>query len=282
VKNDDSQIWKHDWPPETSSGVGLILTVDDPRPLEAIRIWPDSIDPTRTVREMEVFLDAKMVFRGEVEGEFGSIVKLEGAVSPDALPEVRALLEAQSRVDAQRPVHDSSGMVMPILSYQNFEFQILDALPGNRSFALSMIRFYASDGQVMWFGPDAVNYEIANCASPLDVRAVFARRNTSIDAGFVPWSARRVDGVPKILAKFETPIRPVAIEIVNSDMVLTEEDLSVAKMQVIADNRSLWIGKLNRRRSGEAGGRKNSTFLFTVCDPKLKALIVDVDKGNAT
>jgi hypothetical protein len=271
IKDDDSSIWKHDWPPHPGTEVSLLLTFVDPYPPKSLRFWFDTVDSSRSVKEVAVFLDAKQVFRGALEGEFGCVVNLEEESGPEYLPEVKALLEAHNNASKPQPLFDLDGLSVPLLSVSTIEFQILDPLSFGQVFGLSMIRFFNVDGELMRFEPDQVKYEAIDCASSMDIRLLFTRAATKWDEGFVPWSARSLDEFPKIVVTFTEPVKPVAIEIINSDIIHTDEDLRVGDMQISVDNRSVWVGKLKPSQLVSSGTNRNSTIVFLAWTPKISA-----------
>jgi hypothetical protein len=225
------------------------------------------------VKEVEVFLDAKQVFRGDFESPFATFVVLkEEDPTAQALPDVRALLDAQKHLHPTS-VGDSEGLTIPLLSFRTLEFQILDSLGLNQSFALSMIRLFGVDGDLIRLEPHDVKYQVLNCDTDNGLENLFNSKLASLGETFVPWSARAVEGPPRLIAKFSDPIAPVAIEIINSDVIHTEDDITVTKIQIFADHKSIWIGGLSRRPRGAVGGEKNSTLVFLVCSPEIKAKI---------
>jgi hypothetical protein len=274
IKKDDALIWKHSWPPTPpAASLDILLTVDTTATLDCLRIWPDSVDPTRSVKTIQVYVDEKRLYHGDVESSFGSMIGLTEVAGPELLPDVKALLDSK-KSPYEKKLMDEYGWVFPILEFSSIEFQVLDVFAGVHQFALSMIRLYYVDGQLLSFEPDRVRFEAHNCGQCADLSRLFSRRSTDLDESFIPWSGTTTSGIPRIVARFDEPVKVVAIEIVNSDITHTEEDMAVERMQVLVDSRSLWVGKLNRRTPVSQERRPNSTFVFTVCSEEVRRLVI--------
>jgi hypothetical protein len=274
IKTDDSIIWKHSWPPEPpATSLDILLTMETVSPLESLRIWPDSVDSTRSVKRIQIYVDDTQLYNGDVEASFGSMIHLNKVTGPELLPDVKALLESR-KSSSERKLLDEDGRILPIPEFSSIEFQILDGFVAARMFALSMIRLYQIDGSLVSFDPERVCFESHNWAQCADISRLFSKRSTDLDESFIPWTGSTSSGIPRIVARFDEPIRVIAIEIVNSDITHTEEDMTVEKMHVLVDGRSIWIGRLNRRTPISQERRPNSTFVFTVCSQEAMNLVM--------
>jgi hypothetical protein len=274
IKKDDDRIWKHQWPPESpATTVDILLTIEDSGSLETLRIWPDSLDITRSAKGIQVYVDDRKVYSGELEPNFGSVISLRESGGEELLPEVKALLETKRARQDER-ILDEDGQTFPLLEFQVLEFQVLDKYAAPQAFGLSMIRMYDVVGQLIAIDPDRSSFEIKNCGPCSELDRLFMRRQTKFGEGFVPWRGTTLEGTPRIIAKFEDPVKALAIEIVNADIAHTDEDIAVGKMQVLADNRSLWVGKLKHRTSLSMDRKPNSTFVFTICTVEVKRRVL--------
>jgi hypothetical protein len=274
IKKDDEIIWKHQWPPEPpANSVDILLTVEDSSELESLRIWPDSLDPTRSIKSVHVYVDDKQVYQGEIESTFGSVVNLAVHGGSELLPEVKALLDAKKSMHEKRML-DDSGHPLPAFEFSALEFQVLDAYTAPQPFALSMIRLYDAGGELITVDPDRAVFETKNCGQCADLSRLFTRISVNLGEGFIPWRGMTLEGMPRLCVRFEEPIKAIAFEIVNADMEHTDEDISVRRMQVLADNRSLWVGTLKRRVQMSMDRKPNSTFIFTVCTTEAKRLVL--------
>jgi hypothetical protein len=274
IKKDDEILWKHQWPPEPPAAtVDILLTVEDSDGFESLRIWPDTVDPTRSVKNIHVYVDDKQVYVGEVESSFGSVVNLATTGGTELLPEVKALLDAK-KLQLDMIILDDLGQPFQLFEFNSLEFQVLDLYAAPQPFGLSMIRLYDPSGALISVDPDKVVFEAKNCGQCADLARLFLKRSGNLGEGFVPWRGTTLEGVPRLLVRFEEPVKAIAFEIVNADIAHTDDDIAVGKMQVLADNRSVWVGKLKHRTSLSDDRKPNSTFIFTICSPEVKRLVL--------
>jgi hypothetical protein len=274
IKKEDDQLWMHPWPPEPPANtVDLLMTLEGCGPIECVRIWPDSVDATRSAKGIQIFLDDTQVYHGDLEGSFGSMIPISDPGGSTLSAEMKQVLETSQRRHEKR-IRDDQGGVFPLLEFTQLEFQLLATNSNRHIFGLSMIRLYDVDGQLMTIDPERSVFDVRNCGQHSELSKLFLKRSGELRDDFVPWKGTVIEGIPTIVARFEEPIKVIAIEVVNADLAHTDEDISVERMHILADTRSLWVGKLNRRTPSSEGPKPNSTFVFTVCSAEIKRLVI--------
>jgi hypothetical protein len=273
TKRDESKMWRHDWPPQPpASTVDLLFTIECNDRIESMRFWPDVVDPTRNPKKVTVYLDDTPVYTGDIDHELASVISLDKPVEPELLPDVKELICSQLD-SSERNIRDPEGHVIPSPEFSKLEIQILDTYVTSHTFALSMIRVHDIEGHLFNFAAENVAFTARNCGACSDVTQLFARKACNPAHGFDPWRGTIGDDVPTITARFEAPIRALAIEIVNVDPTEEDDDLLSEKAQVLLDNQSFWVGTLNRRTPLSTDERPNSTYVFTAITPEIRRIV---------
>jgi hypothetical protein len=247
--------------------------VDGRESLEFVRLWPDTVDSTRSAKKVYVYVDDRQLFEGEVDDTFGTLINLAGGTGPDLSQEMKEVLAAGPNSRTKR-IRDRHGECMPLYEFRMLEFQILGTYSNPNIFGLSMIRLYDLNGNLVDVEPDRAIFEVDDCVASAEVSRLFVKRVRELGETFLPWRGSFTGKIPRVMVRFEEPLRVLAIEIVNVDIAHTDDDISVRGMHILADNKSFWIGKLNRRAPGSSDVKPNSTFVFTICGPDVRALVM--------
>jgi hypothetical protein len=222
---------------------------------------------------VHVYVDDKQCYSGDLEDACGSLVSLTDEICSELPPEMKELLETAPHRGTKR-ILDPDGEIFPLYEFRRLEFQILSTYSNPQMFGLSMIRMYDVDGDLVEIDPERAVFETHDCATGTDVSTVFAKKLGDVGDSFIPWRGSFTDGTPKIAVRFEEPVRAIALEIVNADITHTDEDISVKGIHILADNKSLWVGKLNHRTGTSPDWKPNSTFVFTICSREANRLVL--------
>jgi hypothetical protein len=268
IKPDPSEIWEAPWPPDPKPGyLEVILLVSSTERVEYIRLWPNTIDPTKSVREVRVVINDH-VFDGEVTRQIATTIH----VPHSAVPATRNT----------EKICDNHGEI-PIVEFTTLEVIIWESHAPSGRFGLSRIRFHDLQGRVIETSHENCKITAEGCGKCSDLTLLFDHRgfeNDNLDK--VMWAGKFAEGPCRILVKFEHPVQMSVIEVINGDMA-HGEDYACKNMQMLVNGMSVWTGRLTKRTENSTSVRPRSTFVWLFGSEKLRrqigALPYDVAGG---
>jgi hypothetical protein len=263
-QTDRTKIWQQQWPPEPpETTLDLVFAVRN-RDVAALRVWPNTFEPKKNIRRIEVYLDGTPVYVGQLNDRFGSVVTFDAA-QPEA-----ALLKPPGDWEEDVNVEE-----FPSLSFQQLEFVVISSSDRQRKeFALKGIRLYNLDGSIHYLG-QKVAYDMANCENAVSPQYLFTDTAlTQENIFFQAWKAGMGNERPRVSLRFPFSTKIAAIEIINSRI---PEDgspsIAVRSGAVYLDGRNIWAGRLRRMNTESSGScleRDDSTFVFLTDDPQIR------------
>jgi Ca2+-binding EF-hand superfamily protein len=146
-------------------------------------------------------------------------------------------------------------------------------------------RVYDIDGTATMLGPQ-ITYEMTHCHSDLSPRDLFIDSPPESPGSFFPaWKAEINGERPRMSLSFPGPKKIAAVEIINP---ASDEDepinYGVKAATICLDGRNVWAGRLasrNLARTGSKLQRGNSTFVFFLQNPEIRAMIRGLQKRRS-
>jgi hypothetical protein len=263
-KEETEKRWEIPWPPTPYKAVDIVISVCSPDPPSWLRIFPITGDKSKNIRLIDVYLENKLMYQGEVNHSIGSVIELHDCGKGDDLAAVE-LEECDSP-------KDSFGL-LPVLECLSLEFLVDDLVDRTSlEFGFRFIRFYDTAGSVLKLVPEVLIH-CDNCGqctgSPFT-------DETFLGNSFFPhiWSGEFLKfSKPKITVSWPGHQKIGCIEIRNASGIL--QNLAVRTMRIQTHGRTVWVGKLAFASGKDAEHwRANSTFAFLVGDPQIKDRIL--------
>jgi hypothetical protein len=272
--DDRSRLWQTNWPLDPHfPTLDLLFTVRSDRPPKSLRIFPTRVDVARHINAIEVYVNARRAFKGEVTNLFGSVLPLETVTEDDPTADLFKLVIPVDPEDLE-PIGDEVGDY-PVLRFKVLEFIIDETADAtSEEFTIGRIQVFDLAGTPLAF--QNCLFEPVNCGDCTSLRTLFNTDKTARESSsYTFWRGTIVaEGRPFIRPTFDAMTRVSAIEIRHQDVQMRpgSGQSAVSKMRIMFDGRSIWAGRLFPKGAEESSAPQVS-FLFFVSDPKLKEAV---------
>jgi hypothetical protein len=262
IKTKESDIWEHPWPPREKV-LELVLVVASVTPVAHLRFWPNSLDDSKSVKDLMVTIAGSRSFDCELETRIATIVSIPDPVPPSDIAECLAVIH--SFMEGAR-ILDEYGEY-PLLRFNKLEFVAWESHSKLGQFGLKRIRLFDLQGNIMDL--EACEVSVVGCGSYGNLDILVPAKNQEYATEEQVWIGHFVAQKPQIFLTFTDQIAISGIEIENAGFV-DDDDVACKYMQVFADGKSIWSGKLNRRPAGSSDTSRDSTFVFFLCSAQLQ------------
>jgi hypothetical protein len=232
-----------------------------------LRIWPNQIDETQTVKDLTVTIAGTPPFNCSLERRCATVIPIFSAAPPTDISECLAGLELVT--DGDR-ITDEYGE-FPVLRFKKLEFVVWESDSRTQQFGLKQIRLFNLQGDSIMLPPEICLLTVVGCGTcaKLDLLVPTGKPTESLQD---TWIGQFAEPRPRIAITFPEPVAISAIEIENGD-IFEEDDVALKFMQVFADDVSVWSGRLNRRQVGSVEAQRGVTFVFFVQSQEIQGKI---------
>jgi hypothetical protein len=272
MRNEDQEtLWEIPFVPEPGgASIDLQFTLYSDHPPAAIRFWHSRVDQTKNIRKIDVYVNGHVVFQGELNNLFGSVVQL----GSDFVE--RPTLAMGGSEDPECP-RDEFGDY-PIVRFQSIEFVVEETRdPKSERFSLGRMGMFGLDGTL--FVVEKASFGLANCTECDVPSQLFGQRRNAF--GPIPscWMGKFTgEGRPRISAKFENWVRMACVQIIQEDSDEPHPATIVTKLRINLDGKSVWSGRI-AGKTPKTGIEPIATYAFLDGCPTIKDTILQQGKA---
>jgi hypothetical protein len=267
IKTHDYQLWEHQWPAREKT-FDLVLTIASPEPVSFLKIWPNQITDSKSIKDLTVSVGGAEPFEYQLDAYVSTTIPISDPVEPSDIGE---RLAAMHLAESGRRIVDGHGEY-PLLRFTKLEFVALDTYSRKKQFGLRQIRLFDLQGKLIVLSEEVCEVTVVGCGTCGNLDWLIETGKCKDENRGNVWVGQFAAQRPKIVLTFKDPTAISGIVIENGEFFRNDE-VACKSMQILADGNSVWVGKVNRRAMGSRDTSGNLTFVFLLWQDQLQEKI---------
>ena len=243
IKKDLNEIWSTSWPPENNSFITFIFFFYFDYHPKFLRIWNQKECGLKSVKNVTVINDLKLVYKGEVPKGFGIDIQF---IIQDSVEDLNTNLFDEFIQSTQKnlKLKDKYG-IYPFYNIEILNFEIISNWGDELYFGIHSIDIFNLENKLI--SSEEIYQVICENCSPLSnpENLILPPKSAYDDKEILICEGRFDDNNhPTIIVKFKIPIKISHIIIWNFDINNRSFKLGIKNIKIKTNNKILWSGRI--------------------------------------